>query len=153
MPEARDILYWLKSIHRESRGFELGTFSPAILAVSMQAQAHKWPNLALGYVSDMIALVHSFVIKLLKEIVPNRHVREGLISLLVDGLKEKYLKALDHTSLLLKVELEGTPATYNHYFNDTLNKRYVFSTIPLESNSPEKPSRASEIRSFPAVIP
>jgi hypothetical protein len=126
-PRNHDILAWLKSVYRRSRGFELGTFDSSMLTVTMKHQARKWQDLALGYISDVITLVHSFVAKLLQHIVPNPHVRESLSSLLVDGLREKYRSALDQTKFLLKVELEGTPATYNHYFNDTLNKWYVLS--------------------------
>ena len=124
-PHDQDILGWLKSFYRRSRGFELGTFDSSLVATSMKRQARKWRDLALGYVSDVITLVHCFVVALLQHIVPgHRHVRDGVASLLFDQLRRRYENALKHTDFLLAVELEGTPATYNHYFRDTLDKRY-----------------------------
>ena len=128
-PNGSDIFAWLKSVYMESRGFELGTFASSILAVTMQKQAQKWRDLAYGYVNDIITLVHSFVLALLDHVVPNRHVQGGLRSLLVDDLRSRYRAAIDHTTFLLDVELDGAPATYNHYFNDTLGKRYVHKRI------------------------
>ena len=125
-PRKQNILVWLKSVYRQSRGFELGTFASSILVVAMQQQARKWQDIALGYINDVISLVHSFVLALLEYIVPNQCVRRGLSLLLIDELRARYQSALAQTKFLLMVELEGTPATYNHYFNDTLDKWYVF---------------------------
>jgi len=124
-PHEHKILAWLKSAYRQSRGFELGTFASSVLVVAMQQQARKWQDIAFGYINDVISLVHSFVLALLEYIVPNQRVRRGLNSLLIDELKTRYQSAVDQTKFLLSVELEGTPATYNHYFGDTLDKWYV----------------------------
>ncbi|KAM5347300.1 hypothetical protein ACJ41O_010305 [Fusarium nematophilum] len=121
-PHRHDILGWLKSVYRRSRGFELGTFDSSILLITMQDQAEKWKDLALGYVSDVIALVHAFIMGLLQYLVPSKRQLDGLGSLLYDALRERYRAALAQAEFLLEVELGGTPATYNHYFNDTLNK-------------------------------
>jgi hypothetical protein len=88
----------------------------------MQQQAREWKDLALGYISDVVTLVHCFIVKLLKHVVPNQHVQDGLISLLLDELRKRYQTALAQTNFLMTVELDGPPATYNHYFNDTLDK-------------------------------
>ena len=128
-PNGSDILAWLKSVYVVSRGFELGTFASSILAVTMQNQAQKWRDLAYGYVNDVVNLVRLFVLALLDHVVPTRHVQEGLQSLLLDDLRSRYQAAVDQTTFLLDVELNGTPATYNHYFNDTLGKRYVHKQV------------------------
>jgi hypothetical protein len=70
-------------------------------------------------------MVHSFVTDLLKHITPSENVRVGIESLLMDELIKKYQTAVTHVRFLLDVELEGNPATHNHYFNDTLRKWYV----------------------------
>ena len=121
-PERRNILEWLANIHREARGFEIGTINPSLLATSMKEQSHKWQNLALGYVADVIVLTHTFIVDLLHEVCPATRVYDGIKSLLMDELASKYKRAIDHTSFLLDVELNGTPSTLNHYFNDTLQK-------------------------------
>ena len=131
-PYDHAVLGWLKSVYRRSRGFELGTFDSSLLATTMKTQAKKWRGITQGYVSDMIALVHNFVIELLQHILPgNRHVRDNLAAVLFDHLRRRYEVALEHADFLLSVELEGTPATYNHYFQDTLDKRYFKSRCDI----------------------
>ena len=101
----------------------------------MKRQAVKWRDLALGYISDVITLVHSFVITILQHITPNGHVWSGIKSLLMDDLNKKYQRAVDHAKFLLDVELEGIPATHNHYFNDALEKWYVISITAKACNA------------------
>lgn len=134
-PRDSDILVWLKAVHHASRGFELGTFDSALLAVTLKQQAIKWRDLALGYVSDVIAMVHSFLVKLLDHVTPSDRVCQGLTGLLVEDVRKKYQAALEHTNFLLQVELEGTPATLNHYFNDTLTKWYVLLSQPSSAGN------------------
>lgn len=124
-PPSDGILSWLKTVHRQSRGFELGTFDASLLAVTMKQQSIKWRDLALGYVSDIITMVHVFTTDLLEQITPSRNVRVGIEALLMDELTKRYQIAVDRVKFLLDVELEGNPATHNHYFNDTLRKRYM----------------------------
>ncbi|KAL2814042.1 P-loop containing nucleoside triphosphate hydrolase protein [Aspergillus granulosus] len=113
---------WLNCVYTDSRGFELGTFSSALLATAMRQQSSKWPALAQGYVSDAITIVHSFVLKTLEYACPNPQVRQGLLSRLMNALLEKYTQALEKAECLLQVERSGTPITLNHYFNDSLEK-------------------------------
>lgn len=110
----RGILAWIKKVHLESRGFELGTFKASFLAVTMKEQSRKWPSLALGYISDMVALLHTFITGLLKQVTPDETTRAGIESLLIDELRKGYQAAISHTEFLLKVELESNPATHNH---------------------------------------
>ena len=42
------------------------------------------------------------------------------MSLLMDRLMEKYQSAISHVKFLLEIELDGTPATLNHCFNENL---------------------------------
>jgi hypothetical protein len=122
-PSDDDVIEWIDSLYRGSRGFELGTFDAIILGVTLKEQAANWSDLALGYISDIVALVHGFVVEVLQQIAPSRRVSEGIKSLLLDDLTSMYRRAIDHTQFLLDIELDGTPATYNHYFNENLQKR------------------------------
>ncbi|KAH8695836.1 hypothetical protein GQ44DRAFT_694830 [Phaeosphaeriaceae sp. PMI808] len=122
---------------RLSRGFELGTFDTGLLLVSLKTQAEKWHDFALGYISDVITFVHHFIVKVLHRVSPSDRVRNGIIGLLTTSLEKKYRKAMDHTRFLLDVELNGTTATHNHYFNEVLQKRRQ-----------ERHSRRLEGRSF-----
>lgn len=121
-PSNEDILVWLKTEYRGSRGFELGTFDASLLGNTMKQQADKWRDLALGYVSDVISLVHSFILGVLGHITPNERVCDGIRAHLADDAARMYQNAMSQTEFLISVELDGTPATYNHYFNDTLEK-------------------------------
>lgn len=113
---------WLKKVYQNSRGFEIGTLNSSLLAVTMNRQSVKWRELALGYISDIVTIVHNFVIDLLGVVCPFERVQTGVIGLLMDRLLEKYQSAISHVRFLLEIELDGTPATLNHYFNENLEK-------------------------------
>ena len=119
------IFDWLSKVYYESRGFELGTFGSALLAITLKQQSAKWGDLALGYISDVVTLTHNFVTDLLDLVCPSTRVRHCLGSTLADQLTDKYRRAFKHVEFLLEIELNGTPATLNHYFNDNLEKWYV----------------------------
>ncbi|KAI9717339.1 MAG: hypothetical protein M1828_007227 [Chrysothrix sp. TS-e1954] len=121
-PQREGIYTWLEAVYRNARGFELGTLNPWLLAVAMKQQSKKWKDLALGYIADLITLAHTFVVDLLRVVCPVKRVRQGVMSLLMDHLMRKYRSAIAQANFLLEVELSGTPATLNHYFNDNLQK-------------------------------
>lgn len=124
-PRCDDILDWIGSTYRRSRGFELGTFDPSLLSIVFQQQSKKWDHLALGYISNVIRVVHSFTIDLLSALCPDERVRSSLWTLIADELLVRYEKAMSHTRFILRVERKGTPLTTNHYFNDNLQKARV----------------------------
>ena len=117
----KSIHLWLHEEYSRSRGFELGTLNPSILATTMKLQTTKWTSIALGYISDIVMLVHRFIDRTLTRICPD--VKATLLSNLEEGLVERYTKAIDQVRFLLNVERTGTPITLNHYFNDNLEKR------------------------------
>lgn len=116
----RGIVKWLEATYMNSRGFELGTFEPNLLSNVMKKQSVKWKDLALGYISDVVVLVHRFIRRLLASLCADERVRENLLSILMDPLLEKYRIAIDEVQFLLRMEMRGTPMTENHYFNDSL---------------------------------
>jgi hypothetical protein len=118
----KSIALWLRELYKSSRGFELGTFDSSILATTMKVQSTKWTGISLGYISDVVAIVHRFIDQVLDSICPERLVKGELLSVLTDGLFERYSKAIDQVHFLLDVERTGTPMTLNHYFNDNLEK-------------------------------
>lgn len=136
-PELEDILHeaenlpackqqgigeWIKTVYESSRGFGLGTFNSSILATTMKKQSSKWIGLALGYGSDVVTITHTFITKLLASICTEEHVTRELLSALMDGLRRRYVKALDQVQFLLDVERMGTPMTLDNHFNDNLEK-------------------------------
>ena len=119
------IFDWLRTVYRDSRGYEIGTVNPTLLATIMREQARKWEDIAYGYIADIIVLTHNFINQLLHEVCPTPRVREGILRLLRDGLCTRYQAAINHVKFLLDVDLDGTPSKLNHYFNDNLQKWYV----------------------------
>ena len=64
---------------------------------------------------------HNSVTDLLRVFSPFERVQLGVMSLLSEHLLEKYKSARARPcSFPLEIELEGTPATLNHYFNEVL---------------------------------
>lgn len=124
-PSSYDMLKWLEATYRKSRGIELGTFDSSLLPVAMKKQATKWGPLAMGYISDAVAIVHDFITQMIWFLCEDERVFEQLMSLLQDKLTERYKKAIDQVHFILRVELDGTPLTLNHYFNENLQKWYV----------------------------
>lgn len=118
----KSIAHWLRAVYESSRGFELGTFDSSILGATMKVQSTKWTALALGYISDVVTIVHRFITQILDLICPDLQVKTELLSVLNDGLFERYKRAIDQVHFLLRVERNGTPMTLNHYFNDNLEK-------------------------------
>ena len=68
LPQVKGIKQWLENVYKSSRGFELGTFDASLMPVIWRKQSANWEPLALGYVDDIISLVHSFTVDLLASI-------------------------------------------------------------------------------------
>ncbi len=121
-PKRTGIIPWLDDVYKSSQGFELGDFDPSLLRSMVKKQSTNWDDLALGYVSDVVALVHQFTLALISALCKDQRVQSALMSVLMDGLIERYKKSIEHTKFILYVEKIGTPLTENHYFADDLEK-------------------------------
>ena len=88
----------------------------------MKKQSSKRTSISLGYMSDIIVIVHRFICKALNVICHDEAMKVTLMAVLFDGLYCRYQKAIQHVNFLLEVERNGTPLTTNHYFNDNLEK-------------------------------
>lgn len=119
-PTRGEIMAWLGEIYDDARGLEL--MSDAKLATTMEAQSEKWNDICHGYISDVIVMVHNFVLKLLGHVCPDEHVRRGLLALLEDKIVDGYRKASKNVEFNLDVELKKTPMTQNEKFNDQLQE-------------------------------
>ena len=122
MPKSTGIIPWLEHVYKNSRGFELGTFDASLLPVVWKKQSANWDDLALGYVSDIVSLVHRFIYALISAICDDQRVQSALRSTLMDGLIDRYTKSIDHAKFVISVEKDDTPQTLNHYFADNLEK-------------------------------
>lgn len=76
------------------------------------------------HISRAITIVHDYVVRLLEILCPEGSVRNQLWNtLLLDRLRTTYTRAMEHAHFLLTIEKMTTPYTYNHYFNDKLQKK------------------------------
>ena len=121
-PEPTGIIPWLANVYKSSRGFELGTFDASLFPIIWKKQSANWDDLALGYISDIVSIVHKFTLALISAICEDQRVQSALMSVLMDGLVERYRTSINHTKFILYVERLGTPLTTNHYFADNLEK-------------------------------
>ena len=122
LPRSDGIHAWLRQVFQGNRGFELGTFNPSILGTTMRKQCSKWCDVSLGFVGDVITLVHRFVETALDATCPDQAVRQCLGSKLSEELLARYQTAIARSKFLLEVEHSDIPITMNHYFNDNLQK-------------------------------
>ena len=122
MPKPNGIIPWLEHVYKNSRGFELGTFDASLLSVVWKKQSEHWDDLALGFVSDIVSLVHKFIYALISAICDDQRVQSALRSTLMDALADRYAKSIDHAKFVISVEKDDTPQTLNHYFADSLEK-------------------------------
>lgn len=129
--ERNEILPWLETLYKSSPGFELGTFDAALIPLIWKKLSANWDALALGYISDVIILVHRFMLGLLHCICAEETVLKGLTSALMEHYLPRYRKAIEHVKFILQVERAGTPLTLNHYFNDNLENWSDFQDLLL----------------------
>ena len=151
VPKVFGIKQWLREIYKNSRGFEVGIFGASLLPIAFKEQSANWEALALGFVEDIVSLVHAFTVDLLAGICKDPRARQGLYSVLFDHLTDRYKKSIDHTKFLLTVERSGTPMTTNHYFADNLDKRSADN--PLFSVETKLPANNSLAEPFVRELP
>lgn len=121
--EATDPNSWLRDLYKNNRGFELGTFDPAILPSAMREQTPNWALLSRGYTSDIIVIIHNFIRVALRTICKNERLENNLYNHIETEIKNRYIKATEQAEFILSVELNGQPMTLNHYFNENLQKQ------------------------------
>ncbi|KAJ6188349.1 hypothetical protein N7519_003257 [Penicillium mononematosum] len=119
-PRGDSILAWIEDQYRASRGFELGTFQTSLLCTIMNKQSGKWTELALGYVSDVVDIMHTFILKVLLSICPDEQIRDKLVNVLVDELSKRYREAKDQAQMILEVERMNL-MTLDNRFQQTLD--------------------------------
>ncbi|POR31830.1 Interferon-induced GTP-binding protein Mx1 [Tolypocladium paradoxum] len=123
-PGSKPIMHRITEVFDSSRGPDLGTFGGTVLSTVFEEQSEKWEPLTLSHVSSAIALVHDFIFRLICHLCPEKQVRDQLWdNLLVDQLRGLYRNAMNHAHFLLSIERGGRPSTFNHYFNDILQKK------------------------------
>jgi len=127
MPLKGKTFDWLRELHINSRGFELGTYQPSILSNSMKMQSIKWEAVAMGYISDIITMVHNFIVDLLEHVCPEESIRHELMVVLNERLTAQYTSAIESALFLLQIECAESPSTLDEDFTTNLDNRYDHS--------------------------
>lgn len=122
-PDSESTDDWLRELHDRSRGFELGTFDPVIVASAMREQTKNWQAISSGFVSDIAVITHLFITKALDCLCSDDRLKDELYHMLYEELEARYKKAIEQVAFILAVELKGTPMTQNKYFLDRLEER------------------------------
>jgi hypothetical protein len=114
---------WIGAVYHRSRGLELGTVSPGILASVFREQSAKWETIARELVSYIILLVHQFIIKALDVVCTDKQVYKSIVSAITKDLGDGYQSGIDHVKLLADIERQLKPYTLNHCFAQNQQKR------------------------------
>ena len=103
-PKDEEIYKWLTEVFCSSRGFEMGTFNPSLLATTMRKQSAKWLNFTLGYISDIITIVHRFILAALEIACVDQRVCHRLKARLMEDLLSKYQDVIKQANFILDIE-------------------------------------------------
>lgn len=120
--------------------------------MAFQAQATSWDEAATRHVKGAVLVIHRFLYTLLEVLVEDQRMREELWSSLQDDLLKGYRRACDHAKFVIKTELNGRPVTYNHYFNDNLQRarlgRQKSILQGLDANGPNTKVDLSKVQAL-----
>ncbi|ODM21998.1 hypothetical protein SI65_02842 [Aspergillus cristatus] len=108
-PKDLGIYEWLTNVFCSSHGFEMGTFNPSLLATTMRKQSAKWPNFMLGYISDIITIVHWFILTALEVACVDQRVSRRLKAWLMDNLLSKYQDAIKQQCQVTRIQAQLAP--------------------------------------------
>lgn len=111
---------WIEALYHGSRGIELGTFSPTVLASAFRDQSVKWDLISERYMSRVILTIHYFIKEVLAVACTDSKTRQRLEEIIIDDLVARYKTGMDSAKFLVQVERQQRPYTVNQYFNSNL---------------------------------
>jgi len=95
----------------------------------MKRQSSKWTSISLGYISDVVVLLHRFISAAFSAVCHDADVMSALVNAMMEKLTQRYRTALDQVRFILEVERGGMPLTMNHYFSEHLDEWYACCTV------------------------
>lgn len=120
----KGIMDWIGTVHRRSRGLDLGSIGQGVLPSVFREQSAKWELLTQQYVSQIIILVHRFILAALKIVFTDSQVLQNITSAILSDLCARYEDGMKQTTFLVNVERQMKPYTLNHYFNHNKQRSY-----------------------------
>lgn len=88
----------------------------------MDRQSAKWEHLALGYISDAICVIYTFIVKALERVCPDARVRRNMLFAVMDNLIERHRTAQGMVVHLLHIERNGRFMMIPHW--DSVHASY-----------------------------
>ena len=146
-PSDQNIMEWIAKEHKKARSFGLATIGPSVIPTIWQEQTKNWEGLTMGYIRNIVFLVHDFICKALAHVCVDERVRNSLWSVLQENLIDRYKQAINHAEFILRVERYGTQLTNNRFFNKNLQKSKTsrMDKLKRHSNSPKQKKRSEKI--------
>jgi dynamin family protein len=124
-PEA-GIMNWIECLYVRSRGVELGsTVGGSMLSSAFKEQSGKWSRITEVYVSNVILVIHRFMVIALKRLCSDVRAHEEIWSSIFDEVHNRYKAAMDQAMFLVSIERNKRPYTLNGYFNENLQRLRV----------------------------
>ncbi|KAM7185382.1 P-loop containing nucleoside triphosphate hydrolase protein [Rhypophila sp. PSN 637] len=114
------IMAWIDSIYSRSRGVDLFSYSSNLPANAFREQSADWACMTQQYVSNIIFVLHRFIIYALDFICTDKALFEKVKSSILDGddgLLIRYQKAMKKATFLVNVERDQKPYTLSHEFS------------------------------------
>jgi len=112
------IMEWIKTLHIQSRGMDLGTFSPDLLSSVFGEQSRPWDKMVRVYMGEVVRLIHHFMTKALHAVCSDDEITKNIWSIILDPVLQRYRAGLDQAVLLVEVERRQRPFTLNGSFNE-----------------------------------
>lgn len=115
-------LNWVRKVLICTRGTELsGNFNPTVIGELFWEQSEKWHDLAQDHGEAVSELCKSFVRDLLKQTCP-AEVYERLYTNTIDKILDQRSEAAQKELKKIVNDNKRHPATWNHYYTDTITK-------------------------------
>jgi hypothetical protein len=112
------VMEWIKELYLQSRGVDLGTFSPDLLSVAFVEQSRQWEQMVRVYMGEVVRLIHHFMAKALRAVCADDDITKEIWSAIIDPVLERYKAGLEQGLLLVDIERYQRPFTLNRSFNE-----------------------------------
>lgn len=117
--ESQDnIMEWIEQLYFQSRGMDLGTFSPDLLSVAFREQSRQWEQMVRVYMGEVVRLIHHFMTKALRAVCADDDITKEIWSAIIDAVLQRYKMGVSQAMLLVEVEQCQHPFTLNCSFNE-----------------------------------
>jgi len=112
------IMEWIKTLRVQSRGMDLGTFSPDLLSKVFMEQSRQWEKMVRVYMGEVVRLIHHFMTKALHAVCTDDEITKDIWSAILDLVLQRYRTGVEQAVLLVHVERCQHPFTLNGSFNE-----------------------------------